>query len=316
VHLKYPAIASLCGVEVAVTGAGGFLGGAVLKELQRVGAKIRAVLGPPGLGDRVPQGVASISEMDICDLHNLESIFAGATVVIHLAGLASVADSFENATEHIRVHTLGTACVLQACRTAQVSKVVYISSAEVYGQPRSNPVAEDHPLEARSPYAAAKIGAEKLIESYVAAFSQRAVVLRPFSIYGPGVSVQSLVGRILRMAQSGEAVVLQDLKPVRDYIFVDDVARAVCRACLLDLAGFQVFNIGTMQGLSVAEIAERFVQVMGEAIPVLEQRNGKRPGRSEIYRLVADNRRGQAILGWEPRTSLEEGLRLTAAGLP
>jgi len=306
------AISSLCGSEIAVTGAGGFLGRAVVKKLSRAGARVHAILGPPGLGDQVPEGATSISEIDICDLPNLKTIFATTAAVVHLAGLVSVAASFENIVEYVRVNTLGTACVLQACREAQVSKIIYISSAEVYGRPRSNPVAEDHPLYARSPYAAAKIGAEKLMEAYVAGFNPSIVVLRPFSIYGPGVSAQSLLGRILHSAHSETAVVLNDLQPVRDYVFVDDVARAVCRSCLLEHTGLQIFNIGTMQGLSVEEIARLFVKTMGKTVPVIERPNTKRPGQSEIYSLIADNRRAQSILGWKPSTSLEEGLRLTS----
>jgi nucleoside-diphosphate-sugar epimerase len=118
------------------------------------------------------------------------------------------------------------------------------------------------------------------------------------------------------LARSGTAVVLNDLQPVRDYIFVDDVARAVCQACLLEQTGLQIFNIGTMQGRRVEEIARLCIETMGKTVPVTERPNAKRPGQSEIYSLIADNRRARSILGWKPSTSLEEGLRLTSLAFP
>jgi len=110
-------------------------------------------------------------------------------------------------------------------------KLIYVSSAEVYGRPLRSPVGEDHPLSARSPYGAAKIGAEKLIEAFVHAFGLRAVILRPFSIYGPGASSESLIPRIIDLARKGLPVLLRDLRPVRDYCFVTDLAEATASAC-------------------------------------------------------------------------------------
>lgn len=308
-------VRSLHGLRVAVTGAGGFLGPVVAGVLAESGARVTALLGPGDDRSRTPRGAAEVVRADICDADALRTLVAGAEAVVHLAGPASVAGSFQDPALYLRVHGGGTAAVLEACRGAGVQKLVYVSSAEVYGRPLRSPVAEDHPLSARSPYGAAKIAAEKLIEAYAHAYALRAVILRPFSIYGPGASPQSLIPRIIDLARRGGPVTLRDLKPVRDYCFVTDVARAVAAACAFDEEGVSVFNLGTMQGTSVARVAGLILGVAGASCAIEESAGRDRPGASEIYQLVADNRRAVEVLGWRPRVSLEEGLRATFAAI-
>jgi nucleoside-diphosphate-sugar epimerase len=305
---------SLHNRRITVTGAGGFLGPAAVEVLARSGARVQAITGPPNEPGRIPTGAAYVAQADICDSTAIRTLVAGADVVVHLAGPASVAASFENPSRYVRLHTEGTSALLQACRAEGVRKLVYVSSAEVYGQPRQSPVSEDEPLSARSFYGAAKIGAEKLIEACVHAFELRAVILRPFSIYGPGASPESLIPRIIGMARRDVPVVLRDLRPVRDYCFVTDVAVAIARACAVQNRELDVFNIGTMQGTSVERVARLIFDALGMSGPIRDSGIRDRPGRSEINELIADNRRARELLGWEPTVPLEKGLRMTIAG--
>lgn len=290
--------------RIAVTGAGGFVGLIAVEALARQGASVQAVVGPPGAPARIPRGAASVAQAEICDAAALAKLFDGAEIVVHLAGTPSVAASFEDPARTMRVHGEGTAAVLQACRAAAVASLVYVSSAEVYGQPRRLPVSEEHPLEPRSPYGAAKIAAEKLIEAWAPAFGMRAVVLRPFSIFGPGASADSVMERIIAQARSGDRILLHDLAPVRDYCFVGDLAAAIGRSCAAEVNG--VFNVGTGRGASVAEVAALVLGALNRNCPVLED-GKKRPG--EIHRLIADTRRARDVLGWQAAVSLEDGLR-------
>jgi nucleoside-diphosphate-sugar epimerase len=289
----------------AVTGAGGFIGPAVVDALAAAGYEVRALVGPFGEAARSPQRASSIVRADICDARAVGNFVRGAEAVVHLAGPASVAASFEQPQRYVRIHTEGTANVLQACAASSVQTFVYVSSAEVYGRPQRNPVDEDHPLSARSPYGAAKIGAEKLVEAYAHAFGLRTVVLRPFSIFGPHALPRSLIPRIIASARAGR-VTVHDLRPVRDYVFVDDFAEAVVCACRFDGSG--VFNIGSGQGRSVAEVAASVIEALGVRAEVAEERAAARPGQSEILELIADAARAQATLGWRPRTPFLEAL--------
>ena len=302
----------LHGRRIAVTGAGGFLGGAAVEALTGEGASVAALAGPPGQQPASALRSDAVCFADVCELEALLRFVGDADAVVHLAGPPSVAESFRDPLGYLRVHAQGTATLLEACRMRGVRQLVYVSSAEVYGQPARSPVPEDHPLSARSPYAAAKICAEKLVESYAHSFGLRAVILRPFSIYGPGASPQSLISRIVALARAGEPIVLRDLKPVRDYCFVTDVARAIARACALEARSLEVFNVGTMRGASVAEVARLLVEALGVDAPIEEAGERERPAASEIYELVADNRRARSLLRWQPEVALAEGLRRIA----
>jgi nucleoside-diphosphate-sugar epimerase len=214
------------------------------------------------------------------------------------------------AEEYVRVHVEGTTALLRACRMAKVNRFVYISSAEVYGRPEANPVAETHRLQARSPYAAAKIGAEKMIEAYVESFGLRAVILRPFSIYGPHHHSDSLLSRVVSTAKSG-CIRVRDLRPVRDYCYVGDLAAAVLQACCIREDELRIINIGSGEGTAVGDFAELVRQSLGLNISIVEDGPDLRPGQSEIYELVADIKTAHDVLRWHPETDLQEGLRLT-----
>jgi nucleoside-diphosphate-sugar epimerase len=300
--------------NIGLVGANGFIGSAILRALLHRGIAPQALCGPIASPRSLPADVQFVT-CDLADADRLESWVAGLEVVIHAAGPPSVQRSFEMAEEYVRVHVEGTAALLRACRIAKVNRLVYISSAEVYGRPEINPVAETHRLQARSPYAAAKIGAEKMIEAHVESFGLRAVILRPFSIYGPYFHSDSLLSRVVSTAKRG-CIRVRDLRPVRDYCFVGDLAAAVLQACFIPEDKLQIVNIGSGEGTSVADFAELVLRSLGLNIPMVEERLDSRPGQSEIFELIADITTAQNVLGWLPATSLLEGLRLTLAVEP
>jgi len=300
--------------RIGLIGGNGFIGSAILDALIRSGATPRVLCGPSTTPRPIPDWI-NVHTCDLRNVHNLTSWISGLETVVHAAGLPSVRGSFEMPEEYVRVHVLGTAAVLHACHEAKVDRFVYISSAEVYGRPEVNPVSENHRLQARSPYAATKIAAEKMIEAYAESFGLKGIILRPFSIYGREPTPESLLGTILSMGRAG-TVHLQDLRPVRDYCYVKDLAGAVVQAIGLTTASLEVFNIGTGKGTSVAEFAALVLRSIGRDSVVIEDRSRAQPGQSEIFELVADVTRARNILGWRPETELEQGLRYALASRP
>ncbi|MDQ2775372.1 MAG: NAD-dependent epimerase/dehydratase family protein [Acidobacteriota bacterium] len=294
-------------LKVAVTGANGFVGSAITMQLVAAGATVKALHGP-GPAAEFQHKYCTVLRGDISDESILHELLDSTDVVIHVAGPPSVAASFERPADAVRIHVAGTASLLQASVRCGVRRVVYISSAEVYGCPETDFVREDHPLRPRSPYAAAKIGAEKLLEVYGLAFGMETLILRPFSVYGPGASPASVVSRVVALARQNAPMVLNELRPVRDFCFVGDVARAAVIGCTASCAQ-AVFNIGTMQPTSILDLAQMALAVADSRERTLESSETDRPFQSQIMRLVSDNRHAREALQWQPIWSLEDGLR-------
>ena len=297
---------------ILVTGAGGFIGSAAVRFLVAAGLPVRAHLGPPGIEASAPAGVqALVAELE--DLAAMRSAVEGARAVVHLAGPASVAASFDDPVGFARVHVAGTATLLEACRGRDVDRLVHVSSAEVYAPSEGGPVSEDDPLRPRSPYGAAKLGAESLVRSLAPLLGTEAVVLRPFSVYGPGGPRRSVVGTVLDQALHADRIELADLRPVRDHCYVDDVAGAILRALVArSLPPDAVLNVGTGRGVSVAELAELGLAAAGRSLEV-GAGTADRPAGIDVPALVADVARAERDLGWRAQVPLEEGLSRTVA---
>jgi nucleoside-diphosphate-sugar epimerase len=294
-------------MKVALTGANGFLGYHAARLLLRCGANVKALFGPPTSFDTLLPEI-DFRFGDICDPDCLRSLVEGVDTVIHLAGPPSVAASFEHPAEFVRVHAAGTAALLDASVKANVRRFVFVSSAQVYGLPHCDFVSEEEPLQPRSPYAAAKVCGEKLVEIYGHAFGLETVILRPFSIFGQGSSPEAVLNRIISMAHSGDTVVLHDLRPTLDYCYVDDVARALlCASEAPVLSG--IYNIGSMHPTSLRDLACTVIRLLQSGSELIEDKSQRRPGTGGALRLVADNTRARRELGWLPAISLEEGLR-------
>jgi nucleoside-diphosphate-sugar epimerase len=306
-------VTPLGGMQVVVTGAAGMIGSVVTRVLRDRGVHVQAHAGPPGVDPAaVPDGVRTWVA-DIVDSDAIRVFLRGADAVVHLAGPPSAAASFAAPLVYARAHVLGTAAVLEACREADVSRLVYMSSGEVYGQPASNPVVEDAPTLPRSPYGAAKLGGEALVRAFCPPAGITAIVLRPFSVYGPRSPEASLVGRLLKAALTENVIRLSSLKPIRDYVHVDDVSAATVAALARVAAGsprpaVRVFNVATGVGTSVADLAALVVGTAGRSAVLEETPWPDRPAGTDVAELVADISRAAAELGWVPAVPLADGL--------
>jgi UDP-glucose 4-epimerase len=296
-----------------VTGAGGFIGAHVVEALRGAGARVLAHLGPPGTDARsLVAEQCSTAEID--DLEAFAGQMRGADAVVHLAGPPSVAASFRQPDLYARAHAQGTATVLAAMRRNGVKRIVYLSSAEIYGRPETNPVAETAAPRPLSPYATAKVAAEGFIRAAAAAGDAGALILRPFSVYGPGLPDHSLLGAILAQGDAAGQVRLANPDVVRDYVFVADVARAVAMACgVVGAAGTVTCNLGSGVGVSARDLATRALAAMGRPGRVLGAAPLDRPAGVDIPILIADPCGAEQRLGWRCRSSLEDGLALTLA---
>lgn len=301
---------------VLVTGAGGFLGGALVRRLVALGARVRAWLGPaPDAALQVPPDGVPAHHGDIADRGALDRGVEGVACVYHLAGPPSAAASFAAPAEYLRVHACGTAALLERCIAHGVRRLVHVSSAEVYAPATATalPIAESWPRAPRSPYGTAKLAAELCLESCAAAGGVCATIVRPFSVYGPGSTPQSLIGAVTAAVRRGESPVLADLRPVRDYSFVDDVVDGIARAGCRDGA-LRAYNLASGRGSSVLEVASAVLRAAGRGDLAVRTGDADRPAAALTLALIGDAARAEHELGFAARIGLHDGLaRMFAA---
>jgi NAD dependent epimerase/dehydratase len=252
---------------------------------------------------------------DIRDVASVRELVEGADVVYHLAALIAIPYSYRSPRSYVETNVLGTLNVLEAARQLATPRVVHTSTSEVYGTARSVPISEDHPLQGQSPYSASKIGADKIAESYQLSFGVPVATLRPFNTYGPRQSSRAVIPTILAQLAAGQSEIhLGDVRPTRDFTFVEDTVRAftaVADAPLEAVVG-RTFNAGTGVEISIGELVAMIARAAGRDVAVVEDAERLRPSGSEVMRLVCDSSRLIEATGWKPTMSLADGLARTA----
>ena len=298
-------------MTVLVTGAGGFIGPAVVRAFRNRGDHVRALAAAPGEPYQALPDDVEVRTSEITDFTAVSELCRDVACVVHLAGPSSVSASFADPISFAKTHVLGTLTTLEAARRAGVGRFVYVSSAETYGRPTRCPTDETHEPAPRSPYGVAKLAAEQYVRLYRNTHGLESITLRPFSVYGPGLSPKSLIGTILAQAASGK-VELEDLRPVRDYCYVDDLAEAIVAASIPTAGnGHHVFNIASGTGTSVLNLAQIILDLLEVKLPVETKARTSRPNDADINELVADTSRARKELNWMIRTSLAQGLAKT-----
>lgn len=302
---------------VFVTGAGGFIGSHLTERLAALGACTRALVrynsaGSWGWLDSSP--VKSDIEVilgDIRDRDSLRQAVRGVDIIFHLAALIAIPYSHHAPLSYVRTNVEGTLNVLQVAMDAGVGLVVHTSTSEVYGTARYVPIDETHPLQGQSPYSATKIGADKLAEAFYLSFGLPVAIIRPFNTYGPRQSARAVIPTIVTQALTGSAVHLGNLEPTRDFSYIVDTVEGFIRIAECPETVGQVINIGSGQEISIGDLANTVLNLIGRNMPVMCDDQRIRPGNSEVERLCADNSKAQDILGWQPRYPLEDGLART-----
>lgn len=312
-------IASLKGKRVLVTGGGGFIGSRVCERLVEAGADVRALVLYTSSGtaewlDSSPaRGEVDIRRGDLADRDSVMDAVRDCEIVLHLGALIAIPYSYAAPESYMRVNALGTLNVLQAVRECGVARMVHTSTSEVYGTARFAPMTEEHPLQAQSPYAASKIAADKLAESFHLSFGVPVVTLRPFNTFGPRQSARAVIPAVAVQAISGNTVNLGATRPTRDFVFVDDTADAFLRAAAVPGIEGRTLHFGGGREVSIGDLARMIGRAAGRDIEIVTDQQRLRPEGSEVDRLIADASKAREALGWAPRVSLEEGLERTVA---
>src|SRR6516225_1839487 len=241
------------GKAVLITGAGGFIGSHLTERLVRDGHQVRALVRYNGRDDRghldrLERDVQASIEVHRGDLKDPEAVrkaVEGRAWVFHLGALIAIPYSYQNPLDVVQTNVLGTSHVLDACRQSScLERLVLTSTSEVYGTARTVPIDERHPLQGQSPYAATKIAADALGESYHRAFGLPVTILRPFNTFGPRQSARAIIPTIISQAIARPVVKLGRLDPRRDLTYVKDTVAGFVAIARCDSALGKVVNIG------------------------------------------------------------------------
>jgi dTDP-glucose 4,6-dehydratase len=291
----------------------------VVDRLISEGANVRAFLRYNSRGDvgalawETDLSEIDVRHGDLRDAGTMEGMCAGCDTVLHLGASVAIPYSYLAPRDVVETNMIGTLNVLTAAGRQDVERVVCLSTSEVYGTPESEAIVERDRLNAQSPYAASKIGADMLALSFQRSYAIPVGLLRPFNTYGPRQSARAVIPTVLSQGIAGRTLELGSLHPVRDFLYVEDTVAGILAFAAWDGAPGSLLQIGTGQGVSVEELVRLAGEVLGRRLEVRVDEQRVRPDESEVQRLVCDATLARERLGWEPQVPLAEGLARTAA---
>jgi GDP-4-dehydro-6-deoxy-D-mannose reductase len=273
-------------MDVIVTGGSGFIGQHLVNRLEHDGIQVISLGRKDG---------------DIAKKKTWEQL-PPVRSVIHLAGRSYVPDSWEYAGDFIETNIVGTQRALDYCQ--QSGATIVYATAYPYGVPEKLPITEDAPLKPNNPYSISKNMGEQLCEFSSNYNGVIATVLRLFNVYGRNQRKEFLIPSVIDQALNKSEIRVMDLKPRRDYVYIDDVVRALVKSIYL-VKGFNSINIGSGTSYSVGEIIDIIQSEVGNDLKVIST-NSERI--NEIPDVIADISRAQRILDWEPKYSFKSGI--------
>lgn len=331
---------------ILVTGGAGFIGSNFVKHLYTKYPQYRIIvidsLTYAGSVQNCPEGAFGSDRYEFWygDVRNgelINNLISQSDVVVHMAAESHVTRSIYDNRLFFETDVIGTQTVANAVakHKDRVERFIHISTSEVYGTAESALMDENHPLNPMSPYAAAKCGADRLVYSYYQTYQIPAIIIRPFNNFGPYQHLEKAVPRFITSCILGEPMTVHGSgSAARDWLFVGDHCAALDRAihAELDKVVGEVINLGTGIDRSVAEVARAVQKIVreqrqqllsvgggrrktdlalkrGEPLESEIEFVGDRPG--QVFRHTCDASKAKRLLGWEPETSFEDGLKHT-----
>lgn len=309
---------------VLVTGGAGFIGSHLVKKLLQNNWRVIAVDDFNDFYDPhiKRNNVLMFSkekdfymvEGDITDSTFISRIFSKhrPEYVVHLAARAGVRPSLESPRLYTEVNVLGTLNILEEIKKYKIKNFVFGSSSSVYGENKKVPFAEDDPVENQiSPYAVTKYAGEHICKMYATLYKMPITCLRFFTVYGPGQRPDLAICKFMvRILKDKPIEMFGDGSTSRDYTYVDDIVEGIYKS-LLNPMKFEVFNLGNSNPVTLRELIALIEKTLGKKAKVVK----KPMQKGDVERTYADISKAKKILGWEPKTRIEDGLKVMAKWL-
>lgn len=304
-------------MKVLVTGADGFIGSHLVETLLEKGFDVKAFtyynsFNTWGWLDSLSKD--KLKEIEICsgdirDPNGVYEAMGGIEQVFHLAALIAIPFSYHSPDSYVDTNIKGTLNILQAARKLHTDRVLVTSTSEVYGTAQYVPIDEKHPFQGQSPYAATKIGADRLTESFYKSFCLPVSIVRPFNTYGPRQSARAVIPTIISQLVSGqEEIKLGSLSPTRDFNFVKDTVNGFVEIAKSQETIGEEINIATGREISVGDLAREIIKQINPNARILCKEERLRPEKSEVDRLLGCNDKIRKLTNWKVQYTLEEGI--------
>jgi UDP-glucose 4-epimerase len=304
---------TLDGQRIVITGAAGFIGSELVRQISAAGGSVIAidnlVNGRRENLEGLPAELVRLEVADIRDRDRIRTLLNGADIVFHLACLG-VRHSIHSPHQNHDVNATGTLGLLTVARSLNIPRFVYVSSSEVYGTARWTPMSELHPAFPATVYGASKLAGECYARAFHQTYGYPTVVIRPFNTYGPrchheGDSGEVIPKFLLRSMARKPMVIFGDGTQTRDFTYVGDTARGILKAGYCDSAVGETVNLGQGAETSINALAVEISRLVGgESAEVVHEQS--RPG--DVLRLCADTSKAAALLQYTASVPLAEGL--------
>ena len=248
---------------------------------------------------------------DVRDSALLERVMPGVDAVFHLAAQIHVDRSYIEPELTYEINVMGTQNVLEAARMHNAKRLILASSSEVYGSAQYTPIDEKHPLNAPHPYGASKIAADRMCYAYIQTYGMDISILRLFNVFGPrqrnvgyGGVISVFIRRVLNNVPP---IIYGDGRQTRDYTYIEDAVTAYDLVLNHNEPITEPINFGSGKEVSVIDLANTIIDLAGKKGELKPAHAEPRTG--EVQRLIADATKARNLLGWEPKTTLKQGLK-------
>lgn len=309
-------------MKALVTGAGGFIGSHLVEYLVQKNFEVKAFVRYNSrnnwgwLEESSYKDKIEVYSGDIRDFDSVKDAMKTIDVVFHLAALIGIPYSYVSPLAYIKTNVEGTYNVLQAARELNTQKVIHTSTSEIYGTAQYVPIDEKHPINPQSPYAATKSGADQLALTFYRSFGLPVSVIRPFNTFGPRQSARAVIPTIIsQLLARKNSIKLGNLEATRDMNYVLNTCEGFCQVGLHESSTGEVINLGSNREISIKDLAQLIARLMNRELKIEIDDQRIRPEKSEVERLLCDSSKAKELTGWEPRHTLEAGLKETVAWL-
>ena len=299
--------------RVLVTGGAGFIGSETVKQLLE-NKNLVTVLDNFSSGKKqyLPKNKnLKIIKGDIQDEEISKKAVKDQEIVINLAALPFIPDSYYYPTDFFKVNTIGSVnMILQSVKSKTVDVFIQISTSEVYGSTQYAPMDENHPTAPHSTYAVSKLAADRAAFTLHKENGFPTVVIRPFNSYGPKYTEPYIIPEIMNQILGGSTeLTLGNVSTSRDFTFVSDTANAIIKSATVKEAIGEIINVGSGTEITILDLAKKIAKVSKNKIKIKYDESRERP--FDVNRLICDNTKAKKLLKWKPRISMDKGLSIT-----